>query len=375
MTGNGFLYCTPSVFVIGNEYEILINLNNFGICFVDVGGTFYYEENTGVLPSERKIVKIRVPQSVLDAAKAYKIVFRQTEQRKSYNSTFLPPLTESFEFKPLENEENIKIYYLSDVHYRYDIAKETASYFGDDVDLFVMNGDIGEVDKEQSYLNICNFVGEVAKGKTPVVFSRGNHDTRGRLAAMFTDYFPSQEKNTYYTFEIGRLRGIVLDCGEDKLDSHREYDSSENTPAEYLGANRFHEYRIKQLEFLKNIEPDNEKLTIVISHICPAMTTSKKDGPFDIERELYTEWCEELDRIDPAFMLCGHYHNIFVLEPGNERSLIPHKYPIISGAKSIFSQTVRNFWGTAIVIGKDKAEMYFTDDAHCVQHEYSVKLL
>ena len=48
-----FLYCTPTVFVIGKEYEILINLNEFGLCFVKIGDTLYYEDNSGVLPSER----------------------------------------------------------------------------------------------------------------------------------------------------------------------------------------------------------------------------------------------------------------------------------------------------------------------------------
>ena len=78
MKTHDFLYCTPTVFAIGNDYEILVNLNNFGLCFIKVGDTLYYEENSGVLPSERTIVKIRVPQSELDLAKEYEIIFRQT---------------------------------------------------------------------------------------------------------------------------------------------------------------------------------------------------------------------------------------------------------------------------------------------------------
>ena len=104
-----FLYCAPTVFVIGNEYEILINLNTFGLCFVKVGDTFYYEENSGVLPSERTIVKIRVPQKELDRAKEYEIIFRQTNERKGYWSTFLPPKNAKIAFKPLEKTENINI--------------------------------------------------------------------------------------------------------------------------------------------------------------------------------------------------------------------------------------------------------------------------
>ena len=360
-----FLYCTPTVFVIGNEYEILINLKDFGICFVKIGDKFYYEENSGVLPSERTIVKIRVPQKALDDAKEYEIIFRQTDERKGYWSTFLPPKTQKMAFKPLEKTENINIYYISDVHYKFEIAKQTVSYFGDDVDLYVINGDIGEVETVQNYLEVCVFVGDIAKGTVPVLFSRGNHDTRGHLAELFTDYFPCQGKNTYYTFEIGCLNGIVLDCGEDKPDYREEYDSSKDTPVEYLGVNRFHEFRERELDFLKNTELDKSKINIVVSHVCPAMTTGEAGGLFDIDRELYTEWCAELDRIDPAFMLCGHFHSAFLIPP--EKGLIPHKYTVVVGDNLLYSKQEKHYWGTAIVLNRHKAEIMFTDETHCIK--------
>ena len=102
-----FLYCTPTVFVIGQEYEILLNLKTNGVCFVEIGDAVYHEENSGVLPSERTVVKIRVPQSVLDQAKEYSVIFRETEDRKCYFSTFKEYREEKFGFKPLEKQENI----------------------------------------------------------------------------------------------------------------------------------------------------------------------------------------------------------------------------------------------------------------------------
>ncbi len=30
--------------------------------------------------------------------------------------------------------------------------------------------------------------------------------------------------HTYFTFEMGCLNGVALDCGEDKLDEREEYD-------------------------------------------------------------------------------------------------------------------------------------------------------
>lgn len=365
-----FLSCLPTVFVIGNEYEVLINLNEFGICFVKVGETLYYEENSGVLPSERTIVKIRVPQGALNAAQAYEIVFRGTNERKRYWSTFQPPKSAEFAFKPLEKTEDIHVFYLSDVHYCFEIAKKTASYFGEDVDLFVVNGDIGEAQTEENYLDVCRFVGEIAKGRVPVIFSRGNHDTRGRLAERYTDYFPCEGKKTYYAFEVGSLCGIVLDCGEDKLDASKEYDSSADTPVEYLGLNRFHEYREQELAFLKGIAPRGEKIKFVVSHVCPAKVTDEPGSQFDIDRDLYEKWCAELDRINPAFMLCGHFHHAFMLMPHDGGSLIEHTYPIVMGNNRVPKNASEHFWGTAIILNPNKAEIMFTDEEHTVQERY-----
>ena len=370
MEDRSFLYCTPTVFVIGKEYEILINLNEFGLCFVKVGDTFYYEENSGVLPSERKVVKIRVPQTALDLAKEYEVIFRGTDHRKRYWSTFLPPKTARFGFKALEKSEDIHLYYLSDVHYCFEIAKKTASYFGDDIDLFVVNGDIGEAETEENYLDVCRFVGEIAGGRIPVIFSRGNHDTRGRLAERFTDYFPCEGKKTYYTFEVGSLCGLVLDCGEDKLDASKEYDSSQDTPLEYLGLNRFHAYRERELAFLKQQEARDKQIKFVVSHVCPAMVTDEPGSQFDIDREMYEKWCRELDRINPVFMLCGHYHHAFMLMPGDERSLISHNYPVVMGNNRVPKNASEQFWGTAIILNQNQAEVMFTDQTHAVRERY-----
>lgn len=364
------MQCAPSVFVIGEEYEILINLTGFGLCFIKIGDTLYYEENSGVLPSERTVVKIRIPQEALDRAREYEIVFRATEERKSYWSTFLAPQTQKFAFKPPKKSGDIKIYYLSDVHGRFELAAGAASYFGEDTDLFVFNGDMGECEREEDYLTVCRFVGTIAGGRIPVLFTRGNHDTRGRLSERFTEYFPCQGKKTYYTFRLGCLNGIVLDCGEDKPDPSPEYDSSLDTPAEYLGLNRFHAYRQRELEFLRGITLPEDGIPFVVSHVCPAMTTKEPFGRFDIDREIYIEWCRELDRIAPLFMLCGHFHDPFILMPGDERSLRSHAYPVVFGNNRIPGNGSQHFWGTAIILNRHCAEVRFTDETHTVKEKH-----
>ena len=49
--------------------------------------------------------------------------------------------------------------------------------------------------------------------------------------------------NTYYTFRIGSVWGMFLDCGEDKLDSHEEYG----------GTVCFHRFRERETAFIKDV--------------------------------------------------------------------------------------------------------------------------
>lgn len=356
-----FLKCLPTVFVIGKEYEISITSVKNGLFSVKVGEEIFYEENTGLLKSECNYAKIRIPQSALDKAEKYEILFRETIERKDYYSQFKETESLAFTFKPLKKTRDIRAYHIADVHYLFEMAKNTASYFGEDTDLFIVNGDIGEVNTEQNYFEVCAFTGEISKGQIPVVFIRGNHDTRGNLAEKYDEYFPVNGKKTYFTFELGCLNGVVLDCGEDKPDAGIEYG----------GMNIFEPYRRKETEFLKSVRLDKDKIRFAISHICPVMTTFKKEDIFDIEREEYTKWNAELERMGISFMLCGHYHRAFILTPEDERNILGHNYPVIVGS-ACFRGT--DLWGAALIINPEGVDVSFTDKDKAVREHYYIAL-
>ena len=354
-----FLRCTPSVFVIGDEYEILLWTKTNGVVFVRIGGKAFYEKNSGVLSSEKSIARIRVPQSVLDETKIYEIVFRETIQRKAYYSELSPEKTLSFAFKPLEKTEDIHVYHIADVHYHFETAIATASYFSDDTDLFVVNGDIGEVETEENYFEVAKFVGDIAQGRVPVLFVRGNHDTRGKLAERYIDIFPNNYGDTFFTFSLGCLKGVALDCGEDKRDYHLEYG----------GVNVFEVFRQRESAFLKSISWEEDgKIPFAVSHICPVFTTYEKGGVFDIERERYAEWNQELERLGIRFMLNGHMHRAHILDGTSKLNTLPHQYPVIIGSACL-SDTL---WGTALILNKDKMEVLFTDKDRKAQEKYQI---
>ena len=370
-----FLAFDPSVFVIGEEYEFLFCLKAHGLLSVRVGEALYYEDSSGALPTERTVARVRVPQAVLNAAGGYEVIFREAINRRAYESLFEEEERAAYPFSPLPTEGPLNIYFVSDVHCLFESAKATVSFFGDDLHMLIAAGDIAEVEREEHYLAVAEFLGAAAGGRLPILMVRGNHDTRGRLAERFTDYFPADGKKTYYTFEIGTLCGVVLDFGEDKLDTSLEYDNSQNAPEEYLGINRFHAYRAGELEFLKGLQPREDKRMLILTHICPSLVTQKPGPEFDIDRPLYTAIAAELDRIQPSLMLCGHYHVPFYLSPADTRNRNPHSYPIVMGANRVpTSDAHEHFGGTAIHLKGRTAEIAFTDEAHTVWEKFTLDI-
>lgn len=356
-----FYMCNPTVFVIGKEYEISIFTKINGLCHVEIDGQKYYEQNSGVLYTEKNFHRIRLPQSVLDGAGSYDVVFRSAIARKAYYSELGQEQRVTFTFKALKKTSDINVYHVADVHFFFEQAIGTCSYFGDDVDLFIVNGDIGEVEKEQDFFDVLKFVGDISKGQIPVIFVRGNHDARGKLAERYTDYFPANGKDTFYSFEVGSLCGVALDCGEDKPDDQEEYG----------GVNAFEPFRRREAEFLNSLELPKDKLAFAICHICPVMTTLVKGIVYDIERDVYSVWSKNLERLGIKFMLTGHLHNTFIIMEGDERSTVPHAYPVIvgSGLKREPVQVV----GTAITLNADGMTLRFTDQERNVLETNQIK--
>lgn len=354
-----FLYAKPCVFVINDEYEILVLTKEFGIIYLEINGVNYYEYNSGVLSSQKNYAKIRIPQHILNEHKKYNVVYKKTINRKAYFSNMGCIEKESFMFNPLLKEDNINIYHIADVHYRFDIAIKTVKYFGYDLDLLVVNGDIGEVETLQNYYDVIKFVADISCGIIPVLFVRGNHDTRGKLAEKYTDFFPANNKETYYSFDVGSLSGVVLDCGEDKNDGHEEYG----------GVNVFADFRKKETNFLKRLEKKNN-LSFAVSHICPSQTTLNKNDIFNIEKDTYIAWNKELDRLGIKFMICAHIHKAYILKPHSNESTIDHNYPVIVGSACYENDIV----GTAITICNNKLIVKFTDSNLNVKEEYIIEL-
>ena len=158
-----------------------------------------------------------------------------------------------------------------------------------------------------------------------MVFARGNHDLRGVHAEDLADYTPSDEGRTYFTFRLGDVWGIVLDCGEDKLDSQVEYG----------GTICCHAFRLRETAFLRRVianakdeyEAPGVRLRLVVAHNPFSQVV---EPPFDIEQDLYSEWCQLIkENIHPQLMLCGHIHRRYISLPGSQYDQLGQPCPMI----------------------------------------------
>jgi len=144
--------------------------------------------------------------------------------------------------------------------------------------------------------------GGLSRGK-PLIFARGNHDTRGGFARELTEHVPIEEGRFYYTRDIGPLHLLVIDTGEDKDD----------TTQVYARLNLMQEYRAKELAWLRQHTQSSTRLheapfRVVVMH---QPHWGWLGGDNERERAAWTAAANEA-RVD--LVIAGHRHR-FSLTP------------------------------------------------------------
>ncbi len=346
----------PNVFVVRDNYDIVVVCDTEGKCFITVGDEMFIEGGSGIFKIHTLVHKFTVPQSKLDAAGEYTVYFSACPDKKPYWTEMKESSSETFSFKPLTKTESINLYYTADIHSFYEEAEKCCSFFGDDLDVLVVNGDFGESHSREDIEALNKFIANVTGGNLPVIIGRGNHDTRGKMSEFITDYIATDNGKTYFPYTLGCISGIILDCGEDKLD----------ISAEYGGVNYFERYRREELTTLRELGPlPKDKYLISFCHI--PFTYKFKDDVFNIDTELYTEWSSELERIGTDILMCGHMHNYTVC-PGEHEEHIAHTYPIVVAAEKHGDE----LGGCAVTLMKDNIICRFTNAKHEITREIKI---
>ncbi len=352
------LKTTPAVFAVGRDYQIMVPVNSPCLMWVKVGDESYYDDSNGIIRSDVTTHRITVSMDELDRAGKYTVCYRKMNERKPYFSDTGDVEEITFPFHSLP-ADRFTAYHIADAHNCVEGPISAAKFFESEagkLDLLILNGDIpNDSGAIENFDNIYKIVEGITGGEIPVVFSRGNHDTRGIHAEKLADHTPVDHGNSYFTFRIGGLWGLVLDCGEDKVDTHPEYG---NTVC-------CHEFRKKQTKFIEKIirnascEFNGEGVDhkVVISHV-PFYRTFPE--PFNIEENIYTKWCSLIgENIKPEIMIHGHEHLLAFDMPGDECDAMGLPCPGVIASVSTYE--AGDFIGGGFVFSKSFIDIVFND--------------
>lgn len=352
------LKTAPAVFAVGKNYQITVPVSCETVMWVRVGDQCFYDDSNGILRSAKRIHKMTVPCEILDKEREYTICYRKIIKRKAYFSKTLGVKEEFFEFRPV-NSDRIVAYHVADAHNMIDEPVACAERFRKEIgeiDFLILNGDIPEDSgKIKNFDTIYEIISRITGGNVPTVFSRGNHDTRGIYAEQIAEYTPCENGNSFFTFKVGDIWGVVLDCGEDKPDTNEEYGNT-------VACSGFRKRETAFLEELSNrakdeFDADGVEHKIVVAH---NPFTRRYKPPFNIEEDTYKYWAQILkERIKPEIMICGHIHTFSVDMPGCENDAFGQPCPVVVGSQ--VNKHKKLFAGNGFVFEKDKIQVIFND--------------
>jgi predicted phosphohydrolase len=181
------------------------------------------------------------------------------------------------------------------------------------IDMVIFNGDMSSSlnSEEQLFTDFIDASVELFASRVPILFTRGNHETRGTFADYLMDYFPKESDNVYQLVNVGDVSFLMLDCGEDKPDSDIEYS----------GLADFDAYRVAEAEWLKETVKSKlyqeSKVKIAILHMPPM------EGNWHGNIHLRETLLPVLNEANVTAMFSGHTHRYSYNKPEPEKINFP----------------------------------------------------
>ena len=213
------------------------------------------------------------------------------------------------------NAEPIRFVMINDMHQDNERISKLLSPAIGKVDFILLNGDMmNHIPCEDKIFEaFLDTVVKLTESSIPIVFARGNHETRGDSSESFMKFFPTPTGKPYFSFKVGKTLFVVLDSGEDKPDSDIEYS----------GRADFDKFRSDEALWLSSLIESEEfktaKNRILICHIPPAWGQWHGSLHF---RKLFSPM---LTKENFNLILSGHLHGEYMLfEPGKSGIGIPN---------------------------------------------------
>lgn len=245
----------------------------------DDGSHFYAKEREAhyITQAGRKVATktlhhVRLENLIPGQKYMYRVLSKEVAEWQSKNNIKFGRMadTDVYLDKPLsfkmigKDTKELTFLIINDIHSKAAFMKEMCKDVDfNTIDLIFLNGDMSSYieSEEQLFKDYIDTLIEMGASRIPLVYIRGNHETRGRFADELINYFPTKEGEYYNSFQYGNTNFIILDCGEDKPDSD----------VVYLGLADYDAYRKKQASWLQGIVQtnafNNAEQRIVFSHM------------------------------------------------------------------------------------------------------------
>jgi Calcineurin-like phosphoesterase. len=201
-------------------------------------------------------------------------------------------------------------------------------------DIIVFNGDCAaEAHDKNDLVRILSMNNNIVDAsQIPVLYIRGNHETRDAYAPFMDNYIELFGDKTYGAFNWGDTRFVVLDCGEDKPDA---------TPV-YYGMNDFSIIRQAQSSFLRSEIKSKAfrkaSRRVMISHV-PLV------GNVDEYQPCRDLWMPIIKDVPFDISLNGHVHT-YAYYPSKKGE---HAFPVMVGGGPFLKD---KWMGTVAVLQK-----------------------
>lgn len=301
----------------------------------DADCTSWVEYGTGEVPDQKAIASQhglvdagqRIHRITLSGLKAgmeyrYRAVSKEILVFEAYKMTFGETVSSPVStFTTLDGrKDTVSFIVLNDIHENNAILAALMKVASaKPYELAFLNGDIlGDIGDEQQIIDhVLTPCTELFAGRIPLVYVRGNHETRGKFARMLPNYVGLDGNRFYRSFDQGPVHFVVMDSGEDKADSDKEYS----------GLADFDRYRTEEQAWLeKEIRSEafrNAAFRVAIFHM--PLYGAGGHGPMDCR----SKWGPLLDQGKVDVLISGHTHNFRILLPEAGK----HEYPIFIGGK------------------------------------------
>ena len=217
---------TPAVYALTDSCAtILWTLNTAARGWIEYGesrelGQLFRSDAFGFVPHHERVIKIRL----MNLKPGIRYYWRTITAPLAGGEQVASPIYSFKTLNPGAEETSFTVW--NDTHDHAETIQKLHAFTSTaPSDFLVWNGDFCNNIEKQDILPGLYVHPKMANLAEcpPIIFTRGNHDTRGLWANKVPDYVDFPSGRPFHAFRSGPLAAIFLDTGEDKPDRHPSF--------------------------------------------------------------------------------------------------------------------------------------------------------